>query len=245
MAQKQSSQVKGFWSSHGVINKNKYEALMGRSGWLLWDIEEAFNYMFRKSLIGSVYIGRLKKGLVYPKVKEMYWQKPRKRRRKKAEEEDTGPPVFVPYPSWDIVVLWSMPPLEYADDVLKQFVWSVGRCLDRTGVSICYVKFVMYRDNIPLTPHMAKKWKGSSLLYGVLDKSFCLRFYRRFPKRVPEKRHVPAKEFLRHIKDQSKPWGTQRVHRPPSIREMLETGKIIDPFQQLGLDKHYEPIDES
>jgi hypothetical protein len=244
MDQKESSQVKGFWSSPGLIDKEKYEALMERSGWLLWDIEEALNYMFRRSLIGSVYIGRLKEGLVYPKVEEMYWQRPRKRRRKKAEE-DTGSPVFVPYPSWDVVALLSMPPFEYADDVLKQFAWGVGRCLDRTGVSICDVKFVVYRGNIPLTPHMAKKWRKSGLLYGVLDKSFCLRFYRRFPERAPKKRHEPAREFLRHIKDRNKPWGTQRVDRPPSIRKMLETGKIIDPFCQLGLDKYYEPISES
>jgi len=219
----------------------KDEALEERSAWPLWDIEQSLNNMFHESLIGGVYVGRLKKGLEYPKVEDMYWRK-RKRRRKKTEEKDTGSPVFVPYPCYDIVALWSVPGMCHPDKILEQFAWYVGRCIYWAGVTICYFKFVAYRGSLVKTAQIAKKWKGSSLLYGVLDCAFCLSFYQRFPRHVPEKWHVPGREFLRLIKDRNKPWGNERVPRPPSIQKMLETGKIIDPFQQLGLDKYYEPI---
>ena len=221
----------------------KDEALEERSVLPLWDLEKPLSYMFREYLIGDVYIGRLKKGIVYPKVEEMYWQNPK--RRKKTEGKDTGSPVFVPYPSYDIIALWSVPGMCHPDKILEQFVWNIGRSIYWAGVSICYFKFVAYRGSLAKTAPIAKKWKGSSLLYGVLDRAFCLSFYQRFPKHVPKKWHKPAREFLRHIKDRNKPWGTQRVDRPPPIRKMLETGEIIEPFQQLGLDKFYEPIDES
>ena len=258
MIQTMSLQEQEDYGPSELIDKGTYRALMGRPSWGVDEIEQLLNYVAQANLscmgdplgsghlIGGVHIGRLKKGLVYPKVEEMYWRKPgkRRRRRKKAGEEDDSP-VFVPYPSYDIIVLWSMPGKSHPDYILKRFAWWIGKCIDQASVSICYFKFVVHKGSASQNFDTIKKWERSYLLYGVLEKSFCLKFYQQFPHRVPTEWDTPAREFFRYMKDRNKRWGNERTCRPPSIQKMLETGEIIAPFQQLGLDRYYEPIIES